>query len=229
MCGRFTLSTPAPQVATLFGAKPPPDVVPRYNIAPTQQVLAVRALPDGSRDCSWLRWGLIPSWTKLQDKAPPVLIGARADTVATKPAFRSAFKTRRCLIPADGFFEWKQIPGQKVKQPYLIRRPNRELFAFAGLWERWIDAQGKPIDSCTIITTDANQFMQQIHDRMPVILPKESYAQWLDPKPAKPEELQALLSPPEQTLTMLPVSTLVNNSRVDQPGCIEPAETAADR
>jgi putative SOS response-associated peptidase YedK len=207
MCGRFTLRTKREELAEQFGI-PVAEIPPRYNIARTQEVLAVRAAGAGR---------LIPSWAK--DKSIGAkLINARGDTVADKPTFRSAFKSRRCLIPADGFFEWQKT-GSK-KQPYYVTLRNGGPFAFAGLWERWHGDEGD-VQSCSIVTTDANKLMRPLHDRMPVI-PKD-YAAWLDQTPRPKEELLSLLRPfPNEAMQAVPVSTTVNNPRNQGPGCIEP-------
>ena len=220
MCGRYTLRTPPAELAQFFGLLREPDVRPRFNIAPTQQVLAVRfdeaAAP---REPVLLRWGLVPFWAddlKIGNR----MINARSDTVAAKPAFRASFKRRRCLVLADGFFEWRQLDSGK--QPYHIRLKSDEPFAFAGLWEHWNKGQ-TPVDSCTIITTDANDFMSSIHDRMPVILPPDSYDLWLDPHNQDAPALTALLRPyADDDLTAVPVSTIVNNPRNDLPACVQP-------
>src|SRR5262249_9809056 len=163
---------------------------------------------------------LIPSWAK-DPKIGNSLISARADSVATKPSFRSAFKKKRCLIPADGFYEWKAVPGQKVKQPYLIGVRDVPAFAFAGLWEHWTDPEGKPVHSCTIITTEPNELTSQVHNRMPVILDQADYGQWLD-RDADPTELLSLLKPfPAEKMHLAPVSTLVNSPRNDRPECVQ--------
>jgi putative SOS response-associated peptidase YedK len=195
---------------------------PRYNIAPTQTVAAVRSAESGDgRELSLVKWGLIPSWAK-DAKIGNSLINARADTVATKPSFRSAFKKRRCLIPADGFYEWKAIPGQKVKQPYLIGIRDAPAFAFAGLWERWSAPDGQKVDSCSIITTDANELMAQVHNRMPVILDSADYDRWLDRNRQDPQDVADLLKPfPAERMQLTPVSTLVNSPRNDTAKCVE--------
>lgn len=221
MCGRYNLRTTPAQMQEFFDLfrEPEGDWSPRYNIAPTQSVAAVRQSPDG-RDVVWLHWGLIPFWTKDASSARP-LINAKAETVAEKPSFRAAFKRRRCLIPATGFYEWKKTGG-RTKQPYHIHRPDDGLFAFAGLWERW-DKSGEPIESCTILTTDANELMADIHDRMPVILHPDDYATWLDPDIEDADELQGLLVPaPADDLTADPISTYVNNPRHESSECLNP-------
>src|SRR5437667_6400831 len=179
MCGRYTLRVSPAELAEIFGVLQAIEWSPRYNIAPTQMVAAVRAGQTSGRELALLRWGLIPSWAD-NPKIGSSLINARADTVATKPAFRTALKKRRCLIPADGFYEWQAIPGQKTKQPFLIGVRDAPVFAFAGLWEHWTAPDGQPLETCTIITTDANELMQPVHNRMPVILDPSDYEHWLD-------------------------------------------------
>jgi len=213
MCARYTLIAPANRIADAFGVVLPFDVQPRYNVAPTQDVLSIRLDQAGRREVARLRWGLIPSWA--QDlKIGNRLLNARADTVAEKPSFRSAYKARRrCLIVADGFYEWKA--AGKRKQPFLIRRPGGELFAFAGLWEKW-DGD-KPVESCTILTTDANAKIAALHDRMPVILtaPAE-FEQWLSA-----DDVKSLLRPlPDDALDYAAASIFVNNPRHEGPACI---------
>jgi putative SOS response-associated peptidase YedK len=220
MCGRYTLRTPAIDLVEVFQLLREPVLEPRYNIAPTQTVAVVRQI-EKHRELSVMRWGLVPSGAK-DPKAGPPLINARADTVATKPAFRTAFKKRRCLIPADGFYEWKKGDG-KTKQPYYIRMARDRVFAFAALWETWKGADAEPIDSCTIITTDANDVLCSIHDRMPVILPEEDYDHWLNPKIDDADRLQLLLKPyAPEGMTAYPIGTLVNSPRNDTAICIEP-------
>jgi putative SOS response-associated peptidase YedK len=220
MCGRFTLTASASAVKELFPLFDQAELEPRYNIAPTQAVLAVRRLPQAARpEIVPLRWGLIPHWAD-DAKIGYRMINARADTAASKPAFRSAFRQRRCLILADGFYEWQKTG--KTKQPYYIRMKDNKPFAFAGLWEHW-DKGEKPIDSCTILTTDANELMQPLHDRMPVILPPTVFEPWLDPAVQKPEAVQSLLEPfPSEGMTAIPISTYVNNVRNEGPACVAP-------
>ena len=228
MCGRFTrandyFSDRARQQKFLeqLGLADAPPLEPRYNIAPTQDVAAVRSKAGDGRELAMLHWGLVPSWAK-DLKIGNRLVNARAETIAEKPAFRSAFRRRRCLIPADGFYEW-QVQG-RAKQPYLSRFRDRRLFCFAGLWEHW--PKGEPqVESCTIITTDANPLMSTLHDRMPVIVSPSDYALWLDPAIEEPERLSPLLRPwAGDDLEALAVSTLVNNPRHESPQCIEPLE-----
>lgn len=234
MCGRFTLRTPIAVLIEHFqldvhGERQLALFEPRYNIAPTQEIAAIRANPpDGRRTVSLLRWGLLPSWSKGPANGPP-MINARAETLAEKPAFRTAFRTRRCLIPADGFYEWQQPPAgsRAKKQPFYIHRPDDRPFAFAGLWETWTSnpaSTGDPplaIESCTIVTTSANATLRPLHDRMPVILAPVDYALWLDPASQDAAALQHLLAPcGDDELVAEPVSTHVNRVANDDPRCI---------
>ncbi len=221
MCGRFYLNTDAQTLTEYFEASGNLDLMPRYNIAPSQEIPAVRQ-GEAGRELIMLRWGLIPSWAKDKNIGYK-MINARAETVASKPAFRTAFRRRRTLIPASGFFEWKKTEGGK--QPYRIGT-NDDLFALAGLWEYWKGEGGEPIESCTIIVTEANEKIRTIHDRMPVILDPEDYATWLDPGIEDLETLQPLLrSYPGDRMTFHPVSRKVGNPRYDDPECIEPVKT----
>jgi putative SOS response-associated peptidase YedK len=220
MCGRFTLRTPARDLVEIFELLREPELTPRFNIAPTTQVAVVRQV-DKHRELSMMRWGLVPTWQK-DPKAGPPLINARGETLATKPAFRMAFKKRRCLIPADGFYEWQKIAGAKVKQPYYIRFAKDGPFAFVGLWERWRGPDDATVETCTIVTTTPNALMESLHDRMPVILSDEDYDRWLDPKNEDVAALQDLLRPyPAEEMAAFPISTLVNSPRNDRPECIE--------
>lgn len=193
MCGRFTLATPAEIVAEFFELPGAPELTPRYNVAPTQNIAGV-VRPEGSaqRELRWFHWGLIPSWAK-DAKLAAKMINARAETVADKPAFRSAFRSRRCLIIADGFYEWKKL--DRGKQPYLMRMADGGPFALAGLWERWHDLAGQVIESATLITTEPNDLLRDIHDRMPVILDRCDYECWLDPANHDARALCGLLRP----------------------------------
>ncbi len=208
-------------IARQFQLAEVPQLAARYNIAPTQPVLAIRR-DSGGPAAVWLRWGLIPHWAKDAGIGAR-MINARAETVAEKPAFRSAFRRRRCLIVADGFYEWQKTAG-KTKQPYFFGlQPAGTTFAFAGLWERWQDPAGQPVESCSIITTSANDLLQPIHDRMPVIIPAEHYAHWLDPQFEQSGPLQELLQPyPAAAMHTHPVSTHVNSTRNDDPACVVP-------
>lgn len=221
MCGRFSLSTPAEILADRFQLTSAPSLAPRYNIAPTQPVAAVRLTPGHEgRMLELLRWGLIPPWAK-DPSLGAQLINARAETAATKPAFRAAFRQRRCLVPADGFYEW-QREGLR-KQPFYIRMRDGKPFAFAGLWEHWEGLDGAAIDSCALLTTEPNELLRPVHDRMPVILDPRDYELWLDPEVRKLERLTPLLRPyPPEDMTAYPVSPRVNNPRNDDPLCTEP-------
>jgi putative SOS response-associated peptidase YedK len=205
MCGRFT-QTALERYADLFEASAGVLMHPSYNIVPSQQVVVCRRSEMGWRELSLLRWGLIPHWAK-EPKTGYSMINARAETIADKPAYRDAFKKRRCLIPTDGFYEWK--PGKPRKQPYFIHRKDGEPFAFAGLWERW-ELEDLRIDSCTIIVTGANKLIMPIHDRMPVILDRRDYERWLDPGQSS-EDLLTMLNPyPETEMEAYPVGLAVN-------------------
>ncbi|MBU6281362.1 SOS response-associated peptidase [bacterium] len=223
MCGRFVLTTPAQAIAEAFGVDPPAELAPRYNVAPGQRVAVVRAAgASGRRSLDLLRWGLVPSWAKEVPRAV-TLINARSDTAATKPAFRAAFRQRRCLVPASGFYEWQALPGGGRKQPWLFTLRGAGPFAMAGLWERWRPPEGPAIESCTILTTEPNELVAPIHDRMPVILPEEAWADWLDPAVREPSRLQPLLvALPASRMTSRTVSTWVNDARHEDPGCIAP-------
>ena len=221
MCGRFTLATSAETLASLFAGLELPPLKPRYNIAPTQMVSCIRAGNDGDVEYAELRWGLVPSWSK-DLKMGARMINARGETVGEKPAFRSAFKRRRCLILADGFYEWKKEDGQK--QPYYVTKTDEQPFAMAGLWEVWKNKQtDEVVQSCTIITTAANKFMQPLHDRMPVILDADNRQLWLDKEFEDRSHLESLLQPlAEDALRKRPVNKIVNRPINDSPECIAP-------
>ena len=223
MCGRFTLKTPSRDIATLFDDLSIPSLTPRYNICPTQHVLSVRQSKNGENEAVNLRWGLVPFWAK-ELKVGARMINARSETVATKPSFRAAFKSRRCLVVADGFYEWKK--EGKQKQPYYISRRDNGPFCLAGLWESWSDktsSSPETIETCTILTTQANAFMQPLHDRMPVILPSDQFDFWLDRDFSDVEQLEQLLVPLEtDDLQTYPVDQLVNRPINDTPQCIVP-------
>ena len=225
MCGRFTLRTPQQVLVSQFAVETQTTLFPRFNIAPSQPVAVVRAVADSvgaKRELVKLRWGLVPSWA--QDPAVGnQMINARVETAATKPAFRSAMRNRRCLIPVDGFYEWKKVGKQK--QPYFIHLADDKPFAFAGLWEQWSDPEGRPLETCTILTTDANPLLRPLHDRMPVIVEPGDYATWLDPAQTDPSQLRPMFaSLTANQLVMSPVSTLVNSPANDDPRCVEPSE-----
>jgi putative SOS response-associated peptidase YedK len=223
MCGRFARATELERIRRLleFETADVAELHPRYNIAPTQAVAAVR-LDDRKRSLVWLRWGLIPSWVRDARMAPS-FIKARAETVAEKPAFRAAFRARRCLIPATGFYEW-QATGAKQKIPFYIRMSDNEPFAFAGLWERWKgdDVVAEVIQSCTILTTEANAVVRPVHERMPVIIPPEHFTDWLDPY-TPVADLHRLLRPyPTAEMTAVLVGRYVSNPRNEGPRCLAP-------
>lgn len=202
-----------------------PEWSPRFNIAPSQPVAGIRQI-DGRRELSLFRWGLIPSWAK-DEKIGYRMINARGETIHEKPSFRAAFKRRRCLIPADGFYEWKAVGEgrSKSKQPFHIRRTDRQPFAFAGLWECWTPPDGSELESCTIVTTEANELLAQIHDRMPVILSPDEYSLWLDPD-VEAAALCQLIDPYSiDDFEMYPVETDVNNARTERPGLDSPIRT----
>lgn len=222
MCGRFTLTIDPAELRDTFGEYTFPDqFAPRYNIAPTQPVLAIPN--DAKNKADFFLWGLIPSWSKDPSIANK-LINARGETLAEKPSFRGGFKYKRCLIPADGFYEWKAQPGTKTKLPYFIHMKDRRPFAFAGLWDEWQSPEGGALRTCTIITTEPNDLMKTLHNRMPVILNRKDYADWLDPAPRTPESLLRLIKPfSPDAMAAYPVSTLVNRPGNDRAELIAPA------
>jgi putative SOS response-associated peptidase YedK len=241
MCGRFTLTTPAAVWAALFELDSVPPLGPRYNIAPTQPVAAVRSTarpqeetpeqddPEAGtgsgHEFALLRWGLVPHWAKEPDLKGRTLINARAETVAEKPSFRDSFRFRRCLVVADGFYEWQ--PAGARKQPYWIRLDSEAPFAFAGLWDRWT-GESESLESCTILTTEANEGLRPLHDRMPVILAPLNYEAWIDPDTSQ-RELESLLVPyPSESMTFHPVSIHVNHVGHDDPACIAPLRSQTD-
>jgi putative SOS response-associated peptidase YedK len=220
MCGRFTRKENLQHLAELLGLKSIPSLVPRYNIAPSQLVACVRTNLD-TLDREWveLKWGLVPPWAKDASMGNK-LINARGETVAEKPSFRKAFTQQRCLVLADGFYEWKR--EGKSKQPYYIRFKDHRPFAFAGIWERW-ERQDPAIESCSLITIGPNAVMEPIHHRMPVILATTQYAEWLDASLQDTERLNTLLRPfPPAEMEAYPVSLMVNNPSNDQPECVMP-------
>ena len=219
MCGRYTLKTPTNVLAELFEIEEYPSALnPSYNIAPTQAVAAV-VEEDDKRKLEMFHWGLTTSWAK-DPAIGNKMINARAETASEKPSFRSAFKKRRCLILADGFYEWQKTDSGK--QPFYIHMKDGSPFAFAGLWEAW--KNGEELKSCAIITTDANDLMNEIHHRMPVILPPENYGVWLDPGLDEKEPLMDLLKPyPSEEMEAYQVSRRVNRPANNEPSCIEPA------
>jgi putative SOS response-associated peptidase YedK len=220
MCGRFVITSAPEALRKLLGYKEQPNFPPRYNIAPTQPIPAVR-LDQGERHFALMRWGLIPSWVK-DPKQFALLINARLEGIAEKPSFRAAMKRRRCLIPADGFYEWQK--RGKTKQPYFIRARNREPFAFAGLWETWTDRDGGEIETAAIVTCAANKTLAPVHERMPVIVPPEQYDAWLDSDKIEAKPAAALLGPaPGDFLEAYEISTRVNSVKNDSAENLDPA------
>lgn len=220
MCGRFTLFSPPQEIINRFCVEQlEMEFEPRFNIAPSQQVLAV--VSDGRHNrMGYLKWGLVPYWVK-DPSIGNKMINARAETLAVKPSFREAFRKRRCLIIADGFFEWKKEKDRKVPQYIFLR--DKQPFAFAGVWDRWISAEGKEITSCTIITTEANSFMAPIHHRMPVILNPETEKVWLNRNINDADILDNILQPyPSAEMEAYTVSSLVNSPKNDTPELIQP-------
>jgi putative SOS response-associated peptidase YedK len=228
MCGRYLITTAPEAMRRLFRYREQPNFPARYNVAPTQPIPIVR-LHEGERQFVLVRWGLLPAWVK-DPRAFSLLINARGDSVNDKPAFRNAMKRRRCLIPADGFYEWQKVPGRKNKQPMYIHRADGEPIAFAGLWELWRPPEHKDDDemivrSCTIITGEPNEKLRPIHDRMPVMLPPSAWAEWLDPTNDDIETLGKLLVPaPARLLEVHPVSTAVNNVRSTGAELVDPVD-----
>lgn len=224
MCGRYALYGPTSRLREQFGAsidELPPNFGPRYNASPLQMLPVVRQRPNGDRVVHLLRWGLIPSWSK-DETIGTKLINAREETLAGKPSFRAAYKARRCIIPACGFFEWKAT--EEGKQPYYIHPADGRLFGFAGLWERWSPAEGSAIDTFTVITTAANDAIRPLHDRMPVILAPQDYSTWLA-RATEPDRLRALIGArPVTPVSLFPVSRAVGNVKNDSPDLIVPVE-----
>ena len=222
MCGRFTLTVNPAEVQETFNSYSfPQQFAPRFNIAPTQPVLTIPN--DDQNVADFFVWGLIPMWAK-DPTIGSRMINARGETLEEKPAFRSSLKYKRCLILADGFYEWKSSEGKKVKTPFFIHMKDRKPFAFAGLWDSWNSPDGSLIRSCTIITTEPNELTGIIHNRMPVILHPRDYAKWLDPSPRTPDQLKPLIQPfPAELMDAYPVSTLVNTPANDMPELVVPA------
>jgi putative SOS response-associated peptidase YedK len=222
MCGRFTLTVNPAEVQEAFSTYTfPQQFAPRFNIAPTQPVLVIPN--DDQNTADFFVWGLIPMWAK-DPSIGNRMINARAETLEEKPAFRGSLKYKRCLVLADGFYEWKASEGKKVKTPFFIHMKDRKPFAFAGLWDSWNSPDGSLVRSCTIITTEPNELTSIIHNRMPVILHPRDYARWLDPSPQTPDQLKPLLKPfPADLMNAYPVSPLVNTPANDKPELVVPA------
>ncbi len=225
MCGRFTNYMTWDDIANLYRLVPgtvPLNLRPQYNIAPGQPVLVIYngipGRPTG-RTATFMIWGLVPSWSKGPDTRYS-MINARAETINVKPAYKGAFRHRRCLIPANGFYEWRKLPDGS-KQPYYISAEDGDILSFAGVWEDWLGPDGSEIDSFAIVTVPGKGMIRQVHDRMPVILPPDTHSAWLDPETQKREAMALLQSGTSEGITMKPVSTMVNATRNDHPGLIE--------
>lgn len=222
MCGRYTLTKQERRLQEYFDLAERLPFAQRYNIAPTQEAPVI--LMENAPQRRLMRWGLIPFWAK-DETIGHKLINARSETLADKPSFRKAFERRRCLVIADGFFEWAKAKGGKSPVRIVLKDP--EPFAMAGLWEKWLSPMGYEVESFTIITTEANELMAKVHDRMPVILPEGNYEQWLDLQPTNLKGLLTLLRPySSDDMEFYPVSTAVNNPRYDGPECVEPLSTS---
>ena len=220
MCGRFDLHLPKELLEEIFGVSITDDIQPRYNIAPTQVVPAIRIYPDETRHLDLLKWGLIPSWAK-DPSIGSKMINARSETVHEKRAFRSALKSRRCIIPANGFYEWQEVGGKK--KPLYVKIKDDGPMVFAGLWDHWKNPEGEIIESCTILTTSTNELIKPLHARMPVILDIKDVDLWLDPHITDPEQLKPLYKPyTSEKMEMYPVSDIVNSPKNDIPHCIIP-------
>jgi putative SOS response-associated peptidase YedK len=226
MCGRFIQSSRAETYAEIFHADlsvDPDRIPPRFNVAPSQPVLVVREPASDHRELAWVRWGLIPSWSKGPDSRFS-MINARAETVHEKPAYRGPLRYRRCLIPTEGFYEWKA--EGKLKQPYCIRRTDHAVFALAGLWDLWLGPGGEELDSCTVIVTEANATVAPIHERMPVILPPDKWSAWLDPTRQQAAPAAALLTPCDPAVLAVPyrVSRRINRPSNEGPALADPLD-----
>jgi putative SOS response-associated peptidase YedK len=224
MCGRYELHAHPAAIALAFGLDAPPELAPRYNIAPMQQVPIVRINGHGARELAMVRWGLVPRWAK-DPSIGAKMINARGETVRDKPAFRTAYRRHRCLLPASGFYEW-QARGGGAKQPMHIAMRDGAPFAFAGVAERWLGPDGEPLDTCAIVTTAANATLAAVHERMPVIVPPAEYARWLDPTIADPGDLIAPYD--GDAMRYVPVSTRVNSVKFDDATLIAPLEAPGD-
>jgi putative SOS response-associated peptidase YedK len=234
MCGRYELHSHPAAIALTFGLAHAPEVRPHYNIAPMTDVPIVRVNAEGHRELVRMRWGLVPRWAK-DPSIGAKMINARGETIAEKPSFRMAYRRHRCLLPADGFYEWMPIPAAATggdharKQPVHVGMKDGALFGLAGLCERWLSPAGEVLDTCTIVTTDANALVKAVHDRMPLIIPPAHYARWLDP--ANPDVADLLAPFPSESMAYYPVSTRVNNVHHDDASLIEGAAplTPGDR
>lgn len=217
MCGRYALTSPPALIAERFQLLWTPEIEPHYNIAPSQMVPVVRETGHG-RELTLLKWGLIPRWAKNAHIGAK-LINARAESVAEKPAFRDAYRRRRCLVPADAFYEWKGVAGHK--QPYCIRMRDHGLFAIAGLWEHWVTPDGQAVESCAIVTVAANALVGELHERMPLIVAPADYDAWLA---ARPDQSGLPLAVAAEEMVSYPVAPAVSNARNDDPACLTPID-----
>jgi len=227
MCGRYELHSHPAAIALAFGLAHLPDVHARYNIAPMTDVGIVRTNAEGTREFVRVRWGLVPRWAK-DTAIGNKMINARGETIAEKPSFRMAYRRHRCLLPADGFYEWAAVKtgDSSRKQPLHIGMKDASLFAFGGLYERWLSPEGEVLDTCTIVTTTANELLKSVHERMPMIVAPADYARWLDPANG---EVADLIAPyPSAAMTYYPVSTRVNNVRNEDAALIESVAPIAD-
>jgi len=219
MCGRYAVTSAPEAIRALFGYPEQPNFPPRYNVAPTQPIAIVRLI-DGKRQFALVRWGLLPSWVK-DPKNFSLLINARGESLTDKPAFSAAVKRRRCLVPADGFYEWKT--SRVGKQPYFVRAKSGGPIAFAGLWETWMGPNGEELETAAIVTTRANRTLDEIHDRMPVVVPPEAFNLWLDCANVDVETAMTLVAPaPDAVLEAYTVSSAVNRTANDNPALLEP-------
>ncbi len=220
MCGRFVMTLEPSKIEQFFGVPEVPEIIPHYNIAPSQQILAICQNGDGYRHARSFRWGLVPSWSK-DPAIGNKMINARSETVDEKPAFRGPIRYHRCLIPANGFYEWSREGSEKV--PFYIHRKDREPLAFAGIWDTW-KSTDQVIESCSILTTDSNNLVAKIHDRMPVILSPPEFDAWLDREMTDIEKQKMFFTPfPADMLDAVRVSSEVNNPQNDSPKCYKPA------
>jgi putative SOS response-associated peptidase YedK len=219
MCGRFTQKSPSKKIIEKFRVKDVPPLLERYNVAPMQKVLGIRESSEG-REATFFKWGLVPAWAK-DPSIGNKLINARSETVTEKPSFREAFTRRRILVPTEGFYEW-QRQGTKKKKPFYFHMKDGEPFAIAGLWERW-EGEAEPLETCTLLTTEANSLLAPYHDRMPVIIKPEDYELWLDAEMRRADLLMPLLRPyPHKEMDAYAVSQIVNSPSNDEPRCVEP-------
>lgn len=221
MCGRYSITTPIEAMRRLFGFQGLPNLGANYNVAPTSAVPIVRMM-DGAREVAMARWGLVPSWAK--EIRPKPLINARAETIAEKPSFKSSYRRRRCLVPADGYYEWRKEPNGS-KQPFYIYRADGQMFGMAGIWTDWMSPDGSELDTMAIATTSANETLSSLHHRMPVMIPETDFELWLDPTIEKSDDIDALLRPAQNELFQAhPVSKQVSRVGADDPSLIEPIE-----